>query len=183
MIAFFKAHKRAITLLLVLAWAGVPLIMEQSFDLLSLGVNVIFIASQVFWFRFVGELGKKLIGNKSWRPGLAAAGLIVYAFLLIFNLLTWWDASKGSTLTLRAALLEAPFRWWLFGLLLGFLLIALFWITDRVIYAFSWAFKKLSISQGGDLPSPSRRRVLKQTAAALRCTLCGRSLRTSLWPA
>src|SRR5215472_6100788 len=111
MIAFFKAHKRAITLLLVLVWAAVPLIIEQSFDPLSLGVNLIFIASQLFWFRCVGELGKKLIGNKTWRRGLAATGLIVYTFLLIFNLLTWWDASKGSALTHRAALLEAPFRW------------------------------------------------------------------------
>jgi uncharacterized protein len=166
MIAFFKAHKRAITLLLVLAWAAVPLIMEQSFDPLSLGVNLIFIASQLFWFRRVGELGKKLIGNKTWRRGLAATGLIVYTFLLIFNLLTWWDASKGSALTLRSALLEAPFRWWLFGSLLGFLLFTLFWIADRVTQAVPWAFKKLSTSQGGDLPSPGRRRLLKQTATA-----------------
>ncbi len=165
-IAFFRAHKRAITLLLIFAWAAVPLIMEQSFDLLSVGVNLLFTASQLFWFRAVGEFGRKLIGSKTWGRGLAAAGLIVYAFLLIFNLLTWWDASKGSALTLRAALLEAPFRWWLFGSLLGFLLITLFWIADRVTRAVSWAFKKRSISHGAELPSPGRRRFLEQTATA-----------------
>jgi hypothetical protein len=51
MTAFFKAHKRAITLLLIFALAAVLPIMEQSLDLLTVTVDLIFIASQVFWFR------------------------------------------------------------------------------------------------------------------------------------
>jgi hypothetical protein len=166
MIAFFKAHKRAIALLLIFAWAALPLIMERALDLFTLGVNLIFIASQLFWFRRVGELGKKLIVSKLWRRGLAAAGLIAYATLLIFNLLTWEDASKGPDLTLRAALLEAPFRLWLLGSLLGFLLFTLFWIADRVARAVNWTFKKLIISRRPELPSAGRRRFLEQTATA-----------------
>jgi uncharacterized protein len=167
MIAFFKAYKRTITLLLIFAWAAAPLIMEQSLDLITVGVNLIFIASQIFWFRRVGELGQRLIGSKTWRRGLATAGLIIYAFLLIFNLLTWWEASKGSALTLRAALLEAPFRWWLFGSLLGFLLMTLFWIAGCMTRAASWAFRKQSASWRAELPSPDRRWFLGQTATAL----------------
>ncbi len=111
-------------------------------------------------------MGKKLIGSKPWRRGLAAAGLIAYATLLIFNLLTWEKASKGPGLTLRAALLEAPFRLWLLGSLLGFLLITLLWIADRVARAVNWIFKKLIISHRPELPSAGRRRFLEQTATA-----------------
>jgi uncharacterized protein len=161
-----RARKRAIPLLMIFAWTAVLLIIEQSFDPLSIGINVIFTASQVFWFRRVGELGKKLIGSKTWRRALAAAGLIAYAFMLVFNLSTWEEASKGATLTFRAALLEAPFRWWVLGSLLGFLLFTLFWIVDRVARAAGWAFKKRSISHGLELPSPGRRRLLEQTATA-----------------
>jgi hypothetical protein len=159
-----RARKRAIPLIIIFAWTAVLLIIEQSFDLLSIGINLIFTASQVFWFRRVGELGQKLIGNKTWRRALAAAGLIAYAFMLVFNLLTWEEASKGATLTFRAVLLEAPFRWWVLGSLLGFLLFTLFWIVDRVARTAGWAFKKRSISHGLELPSPGRRRFLEQTA-------------------
>jgi uncharacterized protein len=159
-------HRRAIPLLLILAWTAVLLIIEQSFDLLSIGINLIFTASQVFWFRRAGELGKKVIRSKTWRRVLAAAGLTAYAFLLIFNLLTWEETSKGSALTFRAALLEAPLRWWLLGSLLGFLLFTLFWIVDRVARAAGWAFKKPGISDVVELPSPGRRRFLEQTATA-----------------
>lgn len=170
MIAFFRAHKRALALLLIFAWAALPLIQERDLglwaNLFTIAVNLIFIASQLFWFRRVGELGKRLITSQRSRIGLAAAGLIAYAFLLFFNLHTWEEASKGSALTLRAALLEAPLRLWLFGSLLGFLLITLFWIGDRVARAVSWAFKKSSVSHRPELPSPGRRQFLEQTAFA-----------------
>ena len=86
--------------------------------------------------------------------------------MLVFNLLTWEEASKGATLTFRAALLEAPLRWWLLGSLLGFLLFTLFWIVDRGARAAGWAFKKRSTSHGLELPSAGRRRFLEQTATA-----------------
>jgi predicted MPP superfamily phosphohydrolase len=54
----------------------------------------------------------------------------------------------------------------LFGSLLGFLLITLLWIADRVARAVSWAFKKLIMSHRSELPSPGRRRFLEQTATA-----------------
>ncbi len=50
---------------MIFAWTAVLLIIEQSFDLLSICINLIFTASQVFWFRRVGELGQKLIGSKT----------------------------------------------------------------------------------------------------------------------
>ncbi len=130
--------------------------------------HLIFIASQLFWIRRVRELGERLIASKRWRWGLGAAGLIVYLFLLAFNLLTWnTDSNKGSGLTLRAALLEAPFWLWFVGSLLGFLVAILLWIADRFARAVSWAFKKLIIPHRPEVPSPGRRRFLEQTAFAV----------------
>jgi predicted MPP superfamily phosphohydrolase len=168
--AFCKAHKRAIILFLLLAWAALPLIFEQSLDLLSLGINLVFIASQLFWFRRVRELGQRLIASGAWRLGLATAGLIAYFFLLLFNFITWWGASRGSALTLRAALLEAPFRWWLFGSLLGFLLVTFFWITSRMTRTVSWAYRQVRGSRKPDLRSLERRRFLQQTAYTVGAT-------------
>ncbi len=132
--------------------------------LTEIAIYVIFIASQLFWIRRVRELGERLITSKRWRKGLGAAGLIVYLFLLAFNMLRWEDENRGAHLTLRAALLEAPFWLWFVGSLLGFLVATLFGIVDRIARAVSWAFKKLTIPHQPELPSPARRRFLEQTA-------------------
>jgi hypothetical protein len=60
-------RKRALPVLLIFAWTAVLLIIEESFDLLSIVINLIFTASQVFWFRRAGELGQDVIGSKTWR--------------------------------------------------------------------------------------------------------------------
>ena len=170
-IAFLRAYKRIIVFSLVFAYSAIPLIRPGPFgrfyDLFEVALTLLLIGSQVYWIRRVRELGERLIASKPWRRGLGAAGLIVYLFLLAFNLLTWEDASKGSSLTLRAALLEAPFRLWLLGSLLGFLVAILLWLADGVARAASWAFKKLIIPRKPELPSPGRRRFLEQTAIAL----------------
>ena len=168
MIAFLRRHKRAIAFLLIFAWAALPLIQARQFSdgLFETGVNLIFIGSQLFWICRVIGLGEKLIASRRKRISLGAAGLIIYVLLLLFNLHNWEEASKGSVLTLRAALLEAPFRLWLFGSLLGFLLVVLLWMADRVARAAIWAFSKLSLPRRPELPSPGRRRFLEQTAVA-----------------
>ncbi len=136
--------------------------------LIFIAFNLIFIASQLYWIRRVRELGERLIASKRWRKGLGAAGLMVYLFLLAFNVLTWdTDSNKGSGLTLRAVLLEAPFWLWFVGSLLGFLVAILLWIVDRVARAVRWASKKLVIPRRPEVPFPGRRRFLEQTAIAL----------------
>jgi hypothetical protein len=101
---------------------------------------VTLIASQFFWIHRVRELGKKLISGERWRRGLGAVGLMAYLFLLAFNALTWnTESNKGSSLTLRAALLDAPFWLWFVGSMLGFLIAILLWITDRLVRGLSWA--------------------------------------------
>ncbi len=141
--------------------------MFNPYLLIYIALHLIIIASQVFWIRRVRELGERLIASKRWRKGLRAAGLIVYLFLLVFNTLSGENENRGAHLTLRAALLEAPFWMWFVGSVLGFLVAILLWIVDRVARAVSWAFKKLIIPRRPELPSPGRRRFLEQTAMAL----------------
>jgi len=172
MISFLGAHKRVITFSLVALGAfslAAPIWGEEGsfYFLIFFTLFAMLIASQLFWIRRVGELGKRLIPSKRWRMGLGAVGLLVYLFLLAFNLFTWTtESNKGSGLTLRAALLDAPIWLWLVGSFFGFLIAILLGAIDRVARAMSWAFKKF-IRTRPELRSPGRRRFLEQTAIAL----------------
>lgn len=168
-IGFFRTYKRIIVFSLVFACSALILIHpdeEGRFaDLFLFGILVMLIASQFFWIRRVRELGKKLISSEHWRKGLGAVGLLVYLFLLAFNLFTWTtESNKGSGLTLRAALLDAPIWLWLVGSFFGFLIALLLGTFDRVARAVGWTFKKLIIPREPKSPSPGRRRFLEQTA-------------------
>lgn len=174
MITIRRAYKRILAFLLVfviVAYSAFRLIHPDEFgrllDLFDVAIIVILIASQVFWIRRVRELGKRLIPSKRWRWSLGAAGLIIYFFLLAYNQFTGGEPFKGTGLTLRAALLEAPFQLWLLGSFLGFLVAILLWAADRVARAVSWSFKKLIIPRRPEVPSPGRRRFLEQTAIIL----------------
>ena len=177
MISFLRAYKRVITFSLVALGAfslAAPIWGEEGsfyflafYFLIFSGVFAMLIVSQLFWIRRVGQLGKRLIPSKRWRMGLGAFGLLVYLFLLAFNLFTWnTESNKGSGLTFRAALLDAPIWLWLVGSFFGFLIAILLGAIDRVARAMSWAFQKF-ITTRPELRSPGRRRFLEQTAIAL----------------
>src|SRR5216683_439416 len=171
MISFLRAHKRVITFSLVAfgAFWLAPSWGEAGplYFLLFFAIFVMLITSQLFWIRRVSELGERMIPSKRWRWGLGAVGLLVYLFLLAFNLFTWnTESNKGFGLTLRAAFLEAPLWLWLVGSFFGFLIAILLGTIDSVARAMSWAFKKF-ITTRPDLRSPGRRRFLEQTAIAL----------------
>lgn len=167
MINFLRAHKRIIVVSLVVAYSAIPLI---RLDLFSVALNLLIIGSQIYWILRVRDLGRRLIASKAWRWGLGAAGLTIYFFLLALNgpnLEEASEASKGTSLTLRAALLEAPFRVWLLASLLGFVIAILLWLAGGVARAAGWAVNKLITPHRPELPSPGRRRFLQQTALAV----------------
>jgi hypothetical protein len=171
---FLEVHKRAsasLLVFLVFAYSAFLVIhpdeLGRFFDLFSVAFTLILIASQLFWIRHIRELGKRVIRSKRCRRGLGAAGLIVYFFLLGNDLFTGEDTFKGSGLTLRAALLEAPFKLWLLGSLLGFLIAVLLRIAAQAARAGSWAFEKLRLTPKRELLSPGRRRFLEKSAIAL----------------
>ena len=122
-------------------------------------------ASQVFWISRISKIGKRLISRKNWRRLLAGAGLLVYIFLLAFNLFSGID--RGSSWNLRAGLLEAPFDIWFVGSVLGFFLIMLLWSIDRLARVAIGAAKKVASLSRDEPQSPSRRHFLEQSAIAL----------------
>lgn len=140
--------------------------------LLAISVIVlIFLASQLYWFRRVADWGEKLIPNRKLRRWLGGAGAITY--ILFFAYMAAWSRLSGTPtqLTPQAAFLDAPSFWWLIGSLMGFLLIVLLWIGDRVVRSALWGYRKIAqlfrpIPALGpaDPPSHSRRQFLEQTA-------------------
>ena len=83
-------------------------------------VFVVFLASQLFWFRRVAEWGENLIPNRKLRRALAGAGAIAYILLFAYTVVWFRSGGTPTHFTLRVALLEVPFPWWLLGSLMGF---------------------------------------------------------------
>ena len=134
---------------------------------------VLFIPSQIFWLWQVRGLGIKLIRSQSVRRWSGWLGMGIYVALVAFNMLGPRTAPEAAHLTLEAALLQAPYRWWMLASLLGFVAIAAFYVCDRLVRAVFWAYRKLlprSKPGRGPLLSPARRHFLARTAVAVSAT-------------
>jgi len=133
----------------------------------------LFIPSQIFWLWQVRKLGVKFIPSRSVRRWLGWPGLALFISLLIFNLWGERKAPDPAYLTLSAALLQAPFRWWMLASLLGFAAFIGFYLCDRLVRAVHWLYRKLlppSNPRRGRLLSPARRHFLAKTAVTLSAT-------------
>jgi hypothetical protein len=135
---------------------------------------VLFIPSQIFWLWQVRRLGRKFIRSQPLRHWLGRAGLAIYLFVLGFNMFPGTSAPDPAYLTLQAALLQAPFRWWMLSSLLGFVLIsAVYLLSDLLGRAVDGVYRNLrppSVPAGERLLSPQRRHFLAQSAVALSAT-------------
>ena len=124
------------------------------------------IASQIFWIRQVWKLGPKIIPDRSHRRWLAAAGAAVYVFLLAYNFF-WARDVAATSLTLKAALLEAPILWWVFSSIGGFIVALPFVLTSAVLHGIQAAGRKLHpAAEPNPSFSPGRRKFLSNTAVA-----------------
>jgi len=89
----------------------------------------------------------------------------------LWNWIRGAGRAEPTHLTWRAAFLQAPFQWWVFCSLLGFLIAVLFGLADRIARTARWLYRK--VTQAGHavtLPnpfSPARRRFLERSALAL----------------
>jgi uncharacterized protein len=142
---------------------------------------LVFIASQLFWFRHLGQLSARLVHNRLWRRGLAVAGFATYVLIFAYNIGWGEHGPTAVRLTPEAVLLEAPLRWWAVSSVLGFTLMIALSVLDRVGRALLWAYRRGVGSKSRraaktghvpppDPPSPSRRRFLEQTAVAVSAT-------------
>jgi hypothetical protein len=139
--------------------------------LVASAVLLILIASQIFWVRQVRNWVTSLIPSSTWRRRVGIAGLAGYLLLLSYNFPGGARSAEATHLTLRAALIQAPFWCWIVCSLLGFLIAVLFRLADRMARTAHWLYQR--VAQAGHalpLPNPvslARRRFLERTALAM----------------
>jgi uncharacterized protein len=131
-------------------------------------VALLFVASQLFWIRQVRAAGGRLASSRRWRVLMGAVGLAAYFTLFLYNMFWVGGRLSPTRLTWQAALLQAPFWWWMVGSLLGFVLAIFLWVTNRLLRRPLAALRRWRAlpSEAGP-PSPSRRQFLERTAVAV----------------
>jgi hypothetical protein len=142
-------------------------------NMLKVLAILLFLPSQIFWLWQLRVLGRKFIPNPSIRRWSEWIGGAIYVAMVCLNLVWPNPNPEPARLTLRAAVLEAPFRWWMLASLLGFVAIAAFYVCGRLGRAAHWLYKKAFPPSGPireQLPSPGRRRFLARTAVAVSAT-------------
>ena len=126
MISFFRANKRAITILLVVLCA---FLLYPNFDsefLLFFPIFVLLIVSQLFWIGRALDLVERFIPWKPRRIWLAVVATVVYAFFCVysfthFGILHQWHLLTTGHLPvhadprLRGALIDGALCVWLLG--------------------------------------------------------------------
>jgi len=136
-------------------------------------ILTLFLASQLFWFRRLAELGERLIPYRGLRRALAGGAAVAYIGLFAYMLAWNHDYGTAIEMTPRTALLDAPFFWWLVGSTMGFGFVLIFWSGARIIRSGVWIYraiaKRLTATTASDpapIASPGRRRFLEQAAVA-----------------
>jgi hypothetical protein len=133
----------------------------------------LFIPSQIFWLWQVRGLGLRLIRHPRARRWAGWLGACFYIALLIFNLALPKTRPEPAHLTLQAALLQAPFGWWMLASLMGFVAIAVFYLCGGLGRAISWVYRKALPRRDDSRErffSPARRHFLARSAVAVSAT-------------
>src|SRR5215475_4138010 len=191
MISFFRAHKRSITILLVVLC---PFWLYPNFDsefLLYFPIFVLLIVSQLFWIRRVLDLGERFMPGKPRRIWLAIVATVIYVFFCVysfthFGILHQWHLFTTGRLPvhadprMRGVLIDGALCVWLLGSWLGFCLVMVFWTADRGVRGAIWLYHYMHDAprvhattpepDAIDLPSPDRRHLLRQIGIAVSAT-------------
>jgi predicted MPP superfamily phosphohydrolase len=177
------AYWRVIVVLLIFALAAAIVLNNEfvSIELVQLAVLLIFIASQIFWIGRVVDLGEWLLGPRVCRRRVAIGVVLAYLFVIAYSFPT--TIAQGPTFRigfyrLPIIMTEVVFYWWFVGSMLGFLLVMVFGLADRVVRAAAWTYRKVHqaaqqrVSGNSEAApsSPSRRPFLQQTAVLVSAT-------------
>jgi hypothetical protein len=181
MISFSRAHKRAITILLVVLCA---FWLSPRFDSEFL-IFLLLIVSQLFWIRRALDLGERFIPGKPRRIWLAVVAAVVYVFFCVysfthFGILHQWHLLTTGRLPVHAdprlcsVLVDGALSVWLLGSWLGFGLVMVFWTVDRGARSAIWLYHYMHDvavihatapePDAIDLPSHGRRNLFRQMA-------------------
>jgi uncharacterized protein len=179
------AHWRTVVLVLILARGALYVIYPDEsgvfFDLLSLALLLIFIASQIFWISRVVDLGDWLLHRRVCRRRVAIGVVLAYLFVIAYSFPT--TIAQGHTFRigfyrLPNIVTEGVFWLWFVGSMLAFLFVIVFGLLDRVMRAAAWTYRKIHkgaqqrISGDSETApsSPSRRQFLQQTVVLVSAT-------------
>src|SRR5438876_10529536 len=126
-------------------------------------VFLLFVGAQCYWILQVCALGRRLI-PKPWHLAAGLAAAVVYLSYFAVNIMTV-RAPTPSHMTLRTALVSAPFLWWIFSSTFGFLVVILIWLVRLVAWPIRWVAGLFGKPRSADIPaSPARRQFLERTA-------------------
>ena len=127
-------------------------------------ILLIFGVSQLYWAWRGYSFAAAHIPSLGRRLGVCGAVLAVYLFLYQLNLGDWRQHGTPVRLTLRDALLSAPFLWWAASSLIAFLVVILFAIPRAIVAGSRWILHRLRASSA-EIQSPERRGFLERAAA------------------
>jgi uncharacterized protein len=179
---FLRAYKRIIVFSLVFTCFALILIYPNEWGLFFAFLTIL-IASQLFWIRRVLDLGERFVSDKPRRAWLAIVATVVYVFFFaysfahlgVFHQLTMGHRPRAADPRLRSILIDGIISWWLFGSLVGFALMMVFWAVEGTTDAAAWFYRR-AVAAGHaatlrpdaiDPLLPARRRFLKQTAVVV----------------
>jgi len=123
-------------------------------------------ASQAYWAWRGYRLATRLIRNRGLRILVCGAAAAVYAGAFWWSWPLFGRSPSPVELTVRDALVTAPFLWWLASSFVAFLVVVLFAIPQGMVGAARWmAGRPRRAHPSADAPaSPERRRFLERTA-------------------
>jgi hypothetical protein len=128
-------------------------------------ILAILAASQFYWAWRGYRLAARLIRNPVRRMLVCVAVAAVYAAVLWCNWPLFERVPTPVDLTLRDALVTAPFKYWFASSLVAFLVAALFAIPQSIVGAArGMADRRRAHSSPDAIASPERRRFLERTA-------------------
>jgi uncharacterized protein len=127
---------------------------------------LIFAVSQLYWAWRAYLFAAARIRSPGRR--LAVCGAVLAAYLIEYqlNLGAWREQAAPVRLTLRDALLAAPFLWWAASSVVAFLVVILFAIPRGIVAAVRWLLARRR-TVCPEIQSPTRRDLLARTAAVV----------------
>jgi predicted MPP superfamily phosphohydrolase len=128
-------------------------------------VFLLFLGAQVYWILQFRVLCRRLIKKTALRRAAGLGAAAVYLSYFAVNILSV-RAATPSHMTLRAALVTAPFLWWIFSSTIGFLVVLLIWLVRLLAFVLQWPARFFRKPRSADGPvSPARRQFLERTAS------------------
>ena len=176
------ARWRVIVFGLILARAVFYIIYPDEFgvffDLLSLGLLVVFIAGQIFWIKRIIDVATRFLPSQIGRTRLALAATLIYLFVYAYS---YPGIQSTNDHVFRigydrplTVVTEALFWWWFVGSMLAFFLVLAFGAADYAARAATWMYRETTREHANaEVSTPawhSRRRFLKQSAVLISAT-------------